>query len=111
MAKILTKNVRLWNPSVGKRVELRSGEEVPDWADDLITNPKVFREDDDIVKVDPEGSESSEEESFDDGLPDLEEMTVQSLREFADDLDIDLGDATRKADIIDRIRESIDDSE
>lgn len=36
----------------------------------------------------------------------LEEMTVKQLVEYADDNDIDLGEATRKADIIEAIRKA-----
>ncbi len=37
-------------------------------------------------------------------LPDLEAMTVKELREFADDHMIDLGEVTRKNDIISTIK-------
>lgn len=40
----------------------------------------------------------------DSGEPALEDYTVDELREIADQQDIDLEGATRKADIIDRIR-------
>ena len=62
------------------------GAEVPDWAVERISNPAVFGPEDEA----PEGE------------PD-ESWKVAQLKSYAAEHGIDLGDATKKADILARV--------
>jgi hypothetical protein len=94
MGKILAKTIRIWDFDAGKRVQLDAGTELPEWAEERVTNPKLF------VKE----SQDTSEESFDENDDDLESLTVPKLKELADEEGVDLGEATKKAEIIEAIR-------
>ena len=56
--------------------------------------------------VDANGKPIQEAKSQESDADDLEDHTVEELRDMAGDQDINLEGATRKADIISRIREA-----
>jgi hypothetical protein len=67
---------------------------LPEWAEELITNPDVW-------------AEKPEAESDSDELPegDIDDTwTVKQLKAYAKGQEIDLGDAKTKADILSKIR-------
>lgn len=75
---------------------------LPEWAEELITNPEVWAEapaeEEDAGGSGDEGGESEKVE-----LPDgdiTEEWTVKQLKAYAKAEEIDLGDAKTKADIL-----------
>lgn len=91
MGKILARDTSLRNPETGERENLYAGDELPEWAEESITNPKLFVSDDDVVQ----------DSGSDDGL---DRTTVPNLINLAEEEGIELGDARKKAEIIEVIR-------
>lgn len=67
----------------------------------VMSEPPPEEEQEEFV---PEVDDAAEEDEDSDGL---EEMTVAALREHANNLGIDLGNAKKKADIVSEIREAL----
>jgi hypothetical protein len=117
VTRVLAAQVPVQNPQTGQFVTLQPGDELPDWAEKLVTNPKAFVGEGDglspetvaapAVVTDPEkdqlGNEVPEGASFPDGEP-SPSWTVAQLREFAEENAVDLGGATVKDDILDALR-------
>ena len=85
-AKVATRTVLVHAP--GGPVRYLAGEEIPEEHLKYVGD-HVFREVEDVLK---------------DPADDLESMTVPKLNKFARDNNIDLGGASRKEDIINKIR-------
>lgn len=84
----------LWDPEKQESHVYQQGEEVPAEHAKLATNPWCFKDPD------------NPEDLGDDRQRELEEMTVPDLVQYAKENDIDLQGATKKADIIQAIRNS-----
>lgn len=82
------------------------GDKVPGYIVEQVKNPKVWLPRGVTQEEMDELSRAQEEENFeeDDGLDD---MTVAELKEFAETSDVDLGHATRRADILKAIRDHV----
>lgn len=103
MTKILSKSIKIWDFEAGERVTLEAGTELPEWAEDRVTNPKLF-----VSDVEGVSNSSSDDESFEGSL---ENMTVNQLRDLADEEGVDLSGVSRKADIIEAIESHRADNE
>lgn len=125
MSKVLAAQVAVQNPETGEFVTLLQGEELPAWAEKVVTNPKAFEggapaaytvESPYIPVPDPEtvtqpvetasvtepaGEPTAPEEgaAYPDGEP-SESWTVAQLKAYAEDNAVDLGGASVKADIL-----------
>lgn len=84
MAKIKATTV-LAHPETHEPVVLLEGTDCPDWAVDQITNPDVL---DQVEQVEAEKGEPSDD------------WTVDELKAYAEEHDIDLAGATKKADVL-----------
>lgn len=92
--RVLARSVTVFDPDSGTYTPYLKGDAVPEEHQKLITSPGVW------------------EDEGEDGEPDelagrIEELhrdyTVPELKELAEELDIDLGDAHKKDDIVDAI--------
>jgi predicted NUDIX family NTP pyrophosphohydrolase len=83
MAK-LNANTVLTHPKTGAVVVLVEGDDVPSWATELIGAHLIG---------DPESTEPE-------GPKPVEKMTVPELKQYAEEKQIDLGDATKKDEIL-----------
>lgn len=85
------------------------GDRVPDEVAALVENPAIWtprgQKVEDYIEPPAEG-EIEEEEFLEEEHDYLESMTVSQLRGFAHENNIPLHDATKKADIIDAIRDA-----
>lgn len=84
-------------PEQNNAVETNSTEQTKD-----VDEPSESKEDADEVEGEETESDEAENEE-----PDFESMSVKQLEKYAKDNDIDLGKATKKADIISVIKQSI----
>lgn len=89
----MVETVILRNPNSGAPEALPAGSEVPEWAVDMIGSKELI-----------EGGGESREQK-------LEDLTNAALKELAEERDIDLGGATKKADIIAAIESAMADAE
>lgn len=112
MSKVLAGQVAVQNPETGEFVTLAKGDELPGWAEKLVTNPKAFEggapaeytvESPYIPVPDPatvtaplEGEPGA---AYPDGEP-SETWKVDELKAYAADNAVDLGGATVKAEIL-----------
>lgn len=88
MARRLAKNVVLRNPDTGAPTTLLAGDDVPSWASKLVTNPKALAAEGD-----------GDEPEFPEGDP-ADSWKVPQLKAYAAANGVDLGEATKKADIL-----------
>ena len=80
----------------GSTAKFGPGDEVPEWARKLITNPIAWEDEAEEGEAD-EGDGGAL--SFPEGSPD-ESWKVDELKAYAAERGIDLADATKKADIL-----------
>ena len=126
MSKVLAGQVAVQNPETGEFVTLAKGEELPGWAEKLVTNPKAFEggaraeytvespyipvPDPATVTAplpkvltedpgEPAASEGEPGAAYPDGEP-SETWKFDELKAYAADNAIDLGGATVKSDIL-----------
>lgn len=87
------------------------GDTPPDWAIAKITNPAVWAGDSADVLDDPALPDDytySPDTTVDVVGEPSESWTVPQLREYAKDHEIDLGEASKKADILAAIKDELD---
>lgn len=77
----------------GELVRLAPGDSVPEWADELVTNPKLLEGEDEVEETESEAPGG-------DGYDDMNKEELQSVLE-----DRDLPVSGNKDELIERLRE------
>ena len=104
----LRANVYVTDPETGLPVFLTPADEVPEWAESQITNPKVIDSGDPEAPVEPEegsGGGPPAPEELDMGEGPLAKRRVHQLRNLAaaQEPSVDLEGVSNKDDILDRL--------
>lgn len=114
MGQTVMRSVTVFNAKKGVNVVFNPGDELPEWAEDKVTNPKVFvpagydEESWQEFQDDADAQRAKEDEELLDEFDedDLSKNTIPALIAYAQSEDIELGDARKKADIIETIEKA-----
>lgn len=102
MVKILSLTV-VQHPTQYTPVVLRPGDDLPSWATGLVTNP-------DVVGDQAGVSEADDPQNETETSPELPDSSWKNddIRDFAEAREIDLGDASTKADMLQVIHDMLE---